>query len=155
MDALPAGAAAGGATAVLAAAKEPIVKLLDAVCNGIGTFYEPHHIRRIAKAKAAETIILAQADIEKQEVATRAARRMYQEAIREQENLDAVIGGAVPLLPETASDEPVDPDWMANFARMAKTVSTEELQSIWSHILAHEVGQPGAISRRTMAIVET
>ena len=40
---------------------EPVEKLIETLFNGVGQFYEPIHIRRMAKARAKEISIIGKA----------------------------------------------------------------------------------------------
>ena len=57
-------------------------------------------------------------------------------------------------LPEYVNNKPVDPDWIARFFQSAQDVSTEEMQQIWSSILAGEVETSGRTSLRTLDILK-
>lgn len=66
-------------------------------------------------------------------------------------NIKAVVMDAADDLgdKEVADHEP-DPDWTARFFDSVQDVSTEEMQKIWSRILAGEVESPGRTSLRTL-----
>lgn len=130
---------------------KPIAKLIESVSGAVGAVYEPTRIRRKAKAEADAMLIFADAEIE---VAKRAARRLAVQEVRRQENIETIVDSAAKLLPETVSDEPVDPDWMSRFFADAADVSDEHLQKIWAKLLAQEVAAPSACSRRTLSILK-
>lgn len=48
------------------------------------------------------------------------------------------------------SDQAVDPDWVARWRNDAQDVSSEELQRLWSRVLAGEMKQPGSYALRTL-----
>jgi hypothetical protein len=52
-----------------------------------------------------------------------------------------------------ASPDPVDEDWIARFFETIKDVSSEEMQQLWSKILAGEVVRPGSFSMRCLETV--
>lgn len=85
----------------------------------------------------------------------RSEQREYFEKVRHQKNIENIAQQASEMLPHEVSDEPVDPDWTADFLENCKNVSNEEMQSIWARILAGEVAQPGSFSKRTLAFVKT
>ena len=130
---------------------KPLTKLIESVSGAVGAVYEPTRIRRKAKAEADAMLIFADTEIE---VAKRAARRLAVQEVRKQENIEAIFDSATKLLPETVSEEPVDPDWMSRFFADAADVSDEHLQKIWAKLLAQEVAAPGRCSRRTLGIVK-
>ena len=138
----------------LRALSEPACKLIDAVCNCIGTLYEPTRIRRKAKAEADAALILAGADAERQALLKRAAHRLAIQEVRRQKNLESIISQAIESLPGTVSKEPVDSDWVSRFFEECKDVSNEELQKIWAKILASEVAKPNSCSRKTLSILK-
>lgn len=130
---------------------KPLTKLIESVSGAVGLVYEPTRIRRRAKAEADAMLIFADAEIE---VGKRAARRLAVQEVRRQENIEMVVESAAQLLPETVSEEPVDPDWMSRFFADAADVSEEHLQEIWAKLLAQEVAEPGRCSRRTLSILK-
>ncbi|MEE9129357.1 MAG: DUF2806 domain-containing protein [Phycisphaerales bacterium] len=130
---------------------KPITKLIESVSGAVGAVYEPRRIRRKAKAEADAMIIFADAEIE---VAKRAARRLGVQEVRRQQNIETIVDSAAKLLPETVSEEPVDPDWMSRFFADAADVSEEHLQKIWAKLLAQEVAEPGRCSRRMLSILK-
>ena len=130
---------------------KPLTKLIKSVSGAVGAVYEPTRIRRKAKAEADAMLIFADAEIE---VAKRAARRLAVQEVRRQENIEMIVESAAKLLPETVSEEPVDPDWMSRFFADAADVSDEHLQKIWAKLLAQEVAEPNACSRRTLSILK-
>jgi hypothetical protein len=58
-------------------------------------------------------------------------------------------------LPPSVDPEPVNEDWMIQFINLSQDVSQEEVQIIWSKLLAGEVAQPGRFSLRTLHLVKT
>ena len=134
---------------------KPITKLVESISDGIGAWWKPHGIRREAKAEAEAATIKAKAEIEIQQLEERAAERVSLDQTRQQANIERIIDGAVRELPESVSEEPVDPDWTSAFFADCKDISNEEMQSLWSRILAGEVASPGSFSRRTLAIVKS
>lgn len=77
-------------------------------------------------------------------------RYAYQEAKR-QINVEQVTAqAALDLMNSDASDEPVDPDWIARFFDSIKDVSDADMQKLWARLLAGEVVQPGRFSLRTL-----
>jgi hypothetical protein len=129
---------------------EAFTKLVESVSRGMGKLYEPTGIVRKAKAEAEASLILAQADIDKHELAMRAAQRWVNSEMRRQANIEAIANKAVKELPETVNSEPVSEDWMAQFFDGCQDVGEEEMQKLWARVLAGEVAKPGAFSRRTL-----
>ena len=81
------------------------------------------------------------------------ARLNFQEEKR-QHNIESVAWQAAHKLPENASEEEVNPDWIARFFESVKDVSDETMQSLWSSALAGEVATPGQTSLRTLDVLK-
>ena len=153
---------------------EPGMKLMELVGNAIGTVYAPVHERKMADAEAYKIKTISEAvneasliplTYEKDGISInttdindlyrRAELREIQQKIREQKNIEAVIGYAqrelldAPKVPNT----PVDDDWMDRLLNNAKEVSSATMQFIWGRILAGEVVAPGSFSKRTLDII--
>ena len=133
---------------------KPLAKLIDAVSGGLGTLYEPTRIRQKAKAEKDAMLILAQGDIEKQELAHRAAHRLAFQEMRRQENIESIFNKAATDMPDEVSEDSVDLDWISRFFTECQDVSNEELQKLWGRLLAHEVAAPGGCSRKTLSILQ-
>ncbi len=133
---------------------EPVTKLINAVSKAIGTVYEPTRIVREAKATAEASLILAQGEIEKQELLLRAAHRLAFVETRRQQIIEAITNQAVAALPNAVSKDPVSEDWMVQFFDNCKDVGETELQALWARILAGEVTQPHSFSRRTLGTLK-
>ena len=58
-------------------------------------------------------------------------------------NIQNIVTQAKDKLPAQVTNKPVDPDWTARFFQYAQDISKEEMQQIWSSILAGEVESPG------------
>lgn len=143
-----------GIAAAAEAISKPLTKLIETVGAGCGVLYEPTRIKRKALAEAEASVITAQANVQSQEIGRRAAQRFAYQEIRNQENIESIIDKAEQLLPAKVSDNPVDPDWTADFFEHCKRTSNSELQAIWARLLAGEVTKPGTSSRRTLNIVK-
>src|SRR5438552_93373 len=123
----------GGLGALLAAGTlalpKALAKLIDTVGDQIGFFMEPIHTRRkadadayeaVAKAGVAERIKVMKVGTRQLigEIEERAEQRRRSTAVRQQQNVEAVTVHAAKELSATegsASDIPVDPDWVSGF----------------------------------------
>jgi hypothetical protein len=146
----------------------PIVKVdTKGVGEGMGKLVElaksmgvlvfgPGHKVRMAKADAKALKIRARAEteVELDNLRERAIYRLAKEKEREQENVEAVWREAIHYLPAHVADEPVSEDWAAKFNDRARFASEDEIRSVWAKILASEVGQPGSVSPRTIALLD-
>jgi hypothetical protein len=128
-------------------------KLIDRIADAAGVIYEPHRIVRKAQAEAKAKMIEASAHIEITEMQRKAATRWIQEETRNQINMESIIGKALPYVSEDAKPENISDDWIANFFSKSRLFSDEELQNLWSKILAGEANNPGKFSRRTVNVL--
>lgn len=153
---------------------EPTMKLLEMCSNAVGVVYEPRHMRKMADAEAyrirqisgaiseADRLPIAyeNGDISMsstnfEDFAQRAEFREKWQLLREQRNIENVVGNAYQELegiPKVDS-EPVDDDWAYRFFDIAKGINAEEMQYIWGKILAGEVSRPGSFSTRTLETI--
>jgi hypothetical protein len=132
-----------------------IIKLISATEKAIGGIFKPMQIRRVAKAKADALLIVAEADVKKQEIAYRASQRIVFLEVKRQENVENIIKEAIKVIPHNTSEEPVDPDWIAFFFDECKDVGNDEVQKIWGNLLAGEFVTPGSFSRKAISILKT
>ena len=128
-------------------------RFIEKVSEAIGGAVAPMQIRRIARAKAEAELMSAENKIQIEALKQRAAQRMELEAIRHQNSNEMVVAGALPLLSEGGSPESIDDDWINHFFSNCRNVSDEEMQTLWSKILAGESNAPGSFSRRTVNFV--
>jgi len=157
---------------------KPIIKLIDVIARGIGAVTRPMLIRSEADAKAYEILTISGAiknagvdklqykngvvivedmagKVQVAEISAdgRVGLRVSHEEIHRQQNIENVVVGAAEILKlnhNTADEKPVDQDWINEFFDKVRLVSSVEMQSIWSKILADEVCTPGTYSIRTM-----
>ena len=134
-----------------------IKKISDA---GVG-IAAPWQIKRVAKAEAEATLIKveaeakaavieAQSQIEITDLQRRAVRRFIAEEAQYQKNMEGITAKAVPQLNENADPASLDNDWIVNFFDKSRIVSDDEMQNLWSRILAGEANAPGTYSKRTV-----
>jgi len=79
--------------------------------------------------------------------------RFLEEEAKKQLNIEEITRRALPLLEEKASPQSVEDDWIANFFDKCRIVSDEDMQQLWSRVLAGESNKPGAFSRRTVSLL--
>ncbi|MCI9086981.1 MAG: DUF2806 domain-containing protein [Clostridia bacterium] len=151
--------------------EEPLSKLIDAIRCGIGKVYEPTHIKRMAKAKAKEIELIGEAVTSNlnlptkydggqilidtssaEELIKRTGNRVLYREIRRQQNIDAVVADTYKRLEneEKVSAEPVNEDWLFKFFDFAGDISNEQMQQLWSKILAGEIKQPNTYSLKLL-----
>lgn len=94
---------------------------------------------------------LLPAAIEENEIQSRLT---FQE-MKRQDNLKSIFERASQEEDGDASDEVVDPAWIAKFFTYAQDVSNDEMQLVWAKILSDEVKVPGSCSLRTLEVVKS
>ena len=153
----------------------PIEKLITVIKDAVGKVYEPYYIKRMADAKAYEIRIISQALLESKEIPVEyengrikmdsknyddlikraESRSLYQE-IRKQANIEAVLLKTLNELenePPVIND-PVDADWINRFFNSVEDISNEQMQLLWSKILAGEIKKPNTFSLRTLNMLK-
>lgn len=129
---------------------KPANTLIEKISNAVGVLYEPRQIRRIARAKADAALIEAKSEIERTDLHRRAERRRIEEEAHHQKNMEGITAKALPQLNESAKPDAVDNDWIVNFFDKCRIVSDDEMQGLWSRVLAGEANAPGSYSKRTV-----
>ena len=129
------------------------VAFRDKISNAVGILFEPRQIRRIAAATAEAAKLEAQSEIEITELHQRAARRWIEEEAQRQKNMEDISAKALPHLKEDADPDSIEDDWLVNFFDKSRIVSDQEMQKLWSHVLAGEANVPGTYSKRTVNLL--
>ena len=127
---------------------KPADTLIKKVSGAVGGWFAPYQIRRVAKAEAEAALIKAQSEIEITDLHRRAAHRFIEEEAQRQKNMEDITDKALPQLNEYAKPEFMDNDWLANFFDKCRIVSDDEMQRLWSLVLAGEANAPGSYSKR-------
>lgn len=94
-------------------------------------------------------------DSKPEELIARARNRILAEAVKKQINCERVLMLAAneAQQSESVSDKPLDEDWLTRFFDIVGDVSSEDMQLVWSKILAGEIKQPGKFSLRTLETI--
>jgi hypothetical protein len=132
---------------------EPAKVLIEKVSEAVGGVFKPYQIKRVAKAEAQAEILRAHAQIEVSELQQRALKRFLLEEATKQENIESITTKAIPLLKEGADPANIERDWIVDFFDKSRIVSDEEMQNLWSAILAGEANHPGTYSKRTIHLM--
>jgi hypothetical protein len=132
---------------------EPATVLIQKISDAIGGLSRPWQIVRVAEAQAKADKIDAVAKIEITELQQRAMRRMILEEERKQNNIEEIIAKALPQLEDNAAPKNIEDDWIANFFDKCRLISDENMQQLWSKVLAGEANSPGKFSKRTVALL--
>lgn len=132
---------------------EPAKVLIEKVSEAVGGAFKPWQIERVAKAEAKAEIIKANAQIEISELQKRALSRFFVEEASKQKNIESITKKAIPQLSEGANPKEIEKDWLVDFFDKSRIVSDEEMQNLWSSILAGEANRPGSYSKRTLHLM--
>lgn len=89
-----------------------------------------------------------------EELLQQAQYRMLEENIRQERNLENIVGiASCELLhhdSQNVSNRPVNEDWITRLFSIAKDINSEEMQYVWGKILAGEIVAPNSFSFRTL-----
>lgn len=129
---------------------KPADTLVKKISDAVGGYFRPYQIKRVAQAEAEAAIIRAEGEIQVTDIQRRAMHRFMDEEAKRQQNIEEITDKALPLLEDKSTPEKVDDDWITNFFDKCRIVSNEEMQGLWSKILAGEANAPGSFSKRTV-----
>ena len=129
---------------------KPADTLIKKVSNAVGGIFAPYQVKRMAKAEAEAEIIKAQSKTQVTDVHRRAVQRWIEEEAQLQENMEEITAKALPQLTEKATPDSMENDWLVNFFDKSRLVSDNEMQDLWSRVLAGEANIPGTYSKRTV-----
>ena len=132
---------------------KPATVLIEKISDAIGGIFRPYQVRRIAQAEAEAEKIRAVAQIEVNQLQRRAVYRFFAEEAKRQANIEAITQKALPILDEAAEPDKMEDDWITNFFDKCRLISDEEMQTLWSKVLAGEGNSPGTYSKRTVNIL--
>lgn len=129
---------------------KPADTLIKKVSSAVGGIFEPWQIERVAKANAKADLIKAESEIEITDLHRRAMHRFVEEEALRQLNMEKITEKALPHLDDDSNPDEMEDDWVTNFFDKSRIVSDEEMQNIWSNVLAGEANTPGTYSKRTV-----
>ena len=129
---------------------KPADTLIKKVSKTVGGVFAPYQVKRMAKAEAEAAMIKAQSQIEITDLQRRALRRFIAEEEQHQRSIEDITAKALPQLNENANPDSVENDWLVNFFDKCRIVSDNEMQDLWSRVLAGEVNTPSTYSKRTV-----
>lgn len=131
----------------------PANTLIEKISSAAGILYEPHQIKRIAKAQSEAERIKTLSNITNKEIERRALQRFISEETERQKNMEEIIELSLPQIKENAEPEKIENDWIKNFFDKCRLISDKEMQSLWARILAGEASAPGSFSKRTINFI--
>ncbi len=129
---------------------KPATVLIEKISDALGGYFKPYQIKRVARAKAEAEIIEARGKIKITALQKRALKRFLAEEAKKQDNIEKITQKAIPQLDESSRPEQIEDDWITNFFDKCRIVSDDEMQTLWSRILAGEANNPGSFSKRTV-----
>jgi hypothetical protein len=132
---------------------EPIKVFIEKCALAVEGGFKPYQIKRLAKAEAEANIIRTKNEIENYNLKQRALLRLANEEAKKQSNMESIRDKAIPLLNQSAESEKVEDDWITNFFDKCRLISDEEMQTLWSKVLAGEANSPGSFSKRTINLL--
>lgn len=132
---------------------KPATVLIEKVSDAVGGISKPWQTVRVAKADVAAELIRAEGQIQVTDLHRRALRRFLEEEAKRQSNIEDITQKALPLLNADSSPQNVEDDWITNFFEKCRIVSDDDMQRLWSRVLAGEANTPGAFSRRTVNLL--
>ena len=163
VDYLASGVGAVGGTMLASwrARKEAEARLIDshgeAAAQRILTAVQTERLRAysIAQSEARKLLVspdsAVQGELDIDDMIS--TRIKFQEQKRHQ-NIKAVVEqAALELGDKRVENREPDHDWSARFFNEVQDVSSEEMQLLWSKVLAGEVERPGSTSIRTLSIL--
>lgn len=129
---------------------KPATVLIEKISDAVGGIFKPYQIVRVAKAEAQADRVRAEGQIEVSDLQRRAFHRFLEEEGRKQKNIEDITQKALPLLEDNSRPNEVEDDWITNFFDRCRLISDDEMQGLWSRVLAGEANSPGTYSKRTV-----
>lgn len=128
----------------------PATVLIEKISDAVGGIFKPYQVVRVAKAEAQADRVRAEGQIEISDLHRRAFHRFLEEEGKKQKNIEDITAKALPQLEENSQPKDVEDDWLTNFFDRCRLISDDEMQSLWSRVLAGEANSPGTYSKRTV-----
>src|SRR5207237_5859800 len=69
---------------------------------------------------------------------------------KKQTNIEGITRKALTELKKDSKPEQMEDDWITNFFDRCRLISGQEMQGLWSRVLAGEANVPGTYSKRTV-----
>lgn len=132
---------------------KPATVLIEKISEAVGGIFKPYQIKRIAKAEAEAGLLQAESTIQITELHRRAMHRFVEEEAKKQANIEDITQKALPYLSQSSDPSKVESDWITNFFDKCRIVSDQDMQKLWSQVLAGEANSPGMYSKRTVNLL--
>jgi hypothetical protein len=134
---------------------KPATALVEKVSDAIGGICKPWQIRRIALAEADAELIKAKSKLKINGLEHRALQRFINEESKKQKNIEDITIKSLPLVNDNAHPQNMEDDWISNFYDKCRLISDDEMQYLWSKVLAGEANIPGTFSKRTVNLLSS
>jgi len=132
---------------------KPATLLVEKISDAVGGIFKPYQIVRVAKAESQADRVRAEGQIEISDLQRRAFHRFLEEEGGKQKNIEGITRKALPLVEESSQPNEIEDDWITNFFDRGRLISDDQMQSLWSRVLAGEANSPGAFSKRTISFL--
>jgi len=127
--------------------------LIKKISAAAGILYEPHRIKKKAKAKADVAVIEAESKVKVSDIERIAMIRFVKEEGVRQSNMEQITSKALPLLKDNSKPDAIENDWITNFFDKCRITSDQEMQTLWAKVLSGEANAPGTYSKRTVNFI--
>jgi Protein of unknown function (DUF2806) len=121
----------------------PATVLVEKISDAVGGIFKPYQIVRVAKAEAQADRVRAEGQIEISALQRRAFHRFLEEEAKKQKNIEDITRKALPLLNPDSQPNEIENDWIVNFFDRCRLISDNDMQKLWSRVLAGEANSPG------------
>ncbi|QDU04021.1 hypothetical protein V6x_37460 [Gimesia chilikensis] len=132
---------------------KPANTLIEKVSSAVGGLFAPWQIKRVAKAKAEAYLIDEKNQIEISDLHRRAMHRFVEEEAKRQQNMEEITKKSLAYLNEDSKPDQMEDDWITNFFDKSRIISDDDMQKLWSQVLAGEANSPGSFSKRTVNLL--
>lgn len=134
---------------------ETLNKAMELIARAGYILYEPTRIKQKAKAKADAKLITEKNELNISILQRQTLGRILAIETSRQENINRIsqkVFGEI-----ASSGKQIDPltdvDWIKKYFSFSQDISNEEMQNVWSKILAGELINAGSFSYKTMSIL--
>ena len=131
----------------------PATVLVEKISDAVGGIFKPYQLVRVAKAEAQADRVRAEGQIEISDLHRRAFHRFLNEEALKQRNIEDITRKALPLLNPDSEPNEIENDWIVNFFDRCRLISDNDMQKLWSRVLAGEANSPGRYSKRTLSFL--
>ncbi len=132
---------------------KPATVLVEKISSAIGGLFKPYQIVRVAKAEVEAERVKAEGQIQISDIQRRAFHRFLVEEAAKQKNIEEITQKALPQLSDQSAPDKIEDDWITNFFDRSRLISDQDMQKLWSRVLAGEANSPGSFSKRAVNLL--